>query len=519
MMLSFKTYSQPLLNSLPSASATIYLDFYGEYVNSTSWNGGTPFYCAPPGLTDSQITEIFNRVSEDYRPFNVTITTDSTVFLAAPIVQRTRIIVTSTNDWYQGVGGVAYTGSFIWGDDTPAFVFSSALDSITKDIAECCSHEAGHTLGLVHQSTFTDSCTLVTVYNDGVGTGEIGWAPIMGNSYGRNLTGWSNGPTPSGCSVDQDNLSIITTRNGFTYLPDDYSDDPNVNPTVIPLTNFQFSATSGIITTSTDKDAFKITLPAPGVLQLNASPYSVGPNGEGADLDVQVTLLDSSMQVVQVYNPADSLDVNIDTVVNAGNYYLVVQGAGNANTSNYGSLGSYKISGTLSPLIVLPIKQVLLSGEPNNGIDNLSWNIISEEPLQTLSLESSYNGSNFTTLTSLSVNATTFNYTPLISGNIFYRLKTTSVTGQLVYSNIISLNQTGNPDNLFTVSTLVSSEIRVAASQNYQYQLIDVSGRILQTGSDNAGVNNINVSNCPNGIYFLQILGNSQRTTQRIVKL
>ncbi len=518
MMMSFQSYSQVNLSSFPSAKATIFLDFDGETVAGTAWNGNGPLYCAPSGMTDDQITEIFKRVAEDYRPFNINITTDSTVFLAAPLNQRTRIIITPTNDWYQGVGGVAFTGSFIWGDDTPAFVFSNMLDYDTKDVAECCTHESGHTLGLVHQSTYNGSCTLLATYNEGVGAGQTGWAPIMGNSYYRNLTGWNNGPTPSGCTDNQDNLSTITSRNGFTYRSDDYSDNPAVNPAVISMVNTQFSI-GGIITTNTDKDAFKINLPNDGELKLTAAPFSVGPDNDGADLDVEVSLLDSDLNVVNVYNPEDRLDVSIDTTLMAGSYYLLVQGAGNANTTNYGSLGSYTVSGVFSPLTVLPIAKVLLTGEAKNGNHYLSWNIVSDQPLESLSLQSSVDGSIFTTLTSLGPGVTHFNYAPVINENIFYRLQTTSISGQTVYSNIISLKPVGKINNNFTISSLVSSEITMKASQNYQYLLADMSGRIIRSGSAQAGLTNINISNFPNGIYVMQIISNNQRTTQRIVKL
>jgi len=518
ILISFKSYSLPKLSSFPSAKATIFLDFDGQTVSGTSWNGGTTFYCLPAALTDDQITEIFNRVSEDYRPFNINITTDSTVFLAAPLIQRIRIIVTPTSDWYQGVGGVSFTGSFIWGDDTPGFVFSDRLGNSTKMIAECCTHESGHTVGLSHQAKYSGTCTLVSTYNDGDGLGETSWAPVMGNSYYRNLSGWNNGPTPSGCTADQDNLSIITSRNGFTYRPDDHSDDPNVNPTQINVSNAQFSA-DGIITTNTDKDAFKITLAQNGLLHVDAEPYSVGPDDEGADLDMQVTLLNSDKSVVKVYNPEDKLNAIIDTTLMAGDYYLVVNGSGNANTSNYGSLGSYRIAGVFSPLKVTPISQVLLSGESEKGKHNLSWSIISDEAIKNLSLESSFDGSMFTTLTKLAPADKSFSYAPLLSENIFYRLKVTSVTGQISYSNIVPLKAIEERSQAFKISTIVNSQITVDASQNYRYQLADMSGRIIRTGSADAGLTNININNSPDGIYIIQIICNSQRTTQRIVKL
>ena len=59
------------LNSYPTASATIFLDFDGQTVNSPYWNGGTPFVCTAAALTNAQMVRIFNQVSEDFRPFNL----------------------------------------------------------------------------------------------------------------------------------------------------------------------------------------------------------------------------------------------------------------------------------------------------------------------------------------------------------------------------------------------------------------------------------------------------------------
>src|SRR5258708_3050585 len=107
----------PILNSYPSAKAVVYLDFDGQYEDGTVWNGNGPIKGEAGELSVDMITEIFNRVSEDYRPFNLNITTDSNAFNSAPILQRIRIIFTSTSAWYCNcAGGVSYVGSFSWGD-------------------------------------------------------------------------------------------------------------------------------------------------------------------------------------------------------------------------------------------------------------------------------------------------------------------------------------------------------------------------------------------------------------------
>src|SRR5690348_4554380 len=90
----------PVLSSLPSAQYVIFLDFDGHTVNGTGWNYSGPIYCGASTLDNNQITTIFNRVSEDYRPFNVNITTDSTKYLAAAANKRMRVIETVSYEWY-----------------------------------------------------------------------------------------------------------------------------------------------------------------------------------------------------------------------------------------------------------------------------------------------------------------------------------------------------------------------------------------------------------------------------------
>ena len=82
--------------------------------------------------------------AEDFRPFNINITTDSAVYLAAPLNRRNRVIITPSSPWAPGVGGLAYLNSFSLNDDVPCFVFTDRLGTnMGKIIKKCCSHEAG----------------------------------------------------------------------------------------------------------------------------------------------------------------------------------------------------------------------------------------------------------------------------------------------------------------------------------------------------------------------------------------
>ena len=514
LLLSLKGLSIPKLNSLPGAVATVFLDFDGHYVNSTMWNSGQPINCAPSGMTDPQITEVFNRVSEDFRPFDINITTDSTVFLAAPLEKRIRVIITPTSGWSPGVGGVAYVGSFIWGDDTPAFVFCDQLGpNSPKMVGESCSHETGHTVGLSHQSKYGADCsTPIEQYNTGRGSGAIAWAPIMGNSYYRNMSNWNNGPTPYGCTNTQDNLSIIATQNGFGYRADDYGETLNSSAFALPSTNF---TANGIITTTNDKDAFKFTLTKNSSVHLTAIPFNVGGNYIGANLDIKLDLYNSSGTLIRSYDPAATMDVTVDTVLFTGTYYLLLSGTGNANISAYGSLGSYTISGSSG---TLPIHDVALTGTVAKSKHDLSWKITADEPIKTIIVEASGDGVNFKALTSITPSATKFSYSPYQNNTIYYRLKVTSVMDQTLYSNTIVLRGETIAEKAFFVSTLVQNDILVNASANYTYQLSDMNGRIINTGKGLKGINKINFSNQPDGMYIIQLFNNNEKQTERIIK-
>src|SRR5262245_62144664 len=77
----------PVLESLPAAKAVLYLDFQGGY--TPTW-GGVSY--ARPNLGKDQIREIWQRVSEDFLPFRINVTTDLRVFSRAPEGSRQRAI-------------------------------------------------------------------------------------------------------------------------------------------------------------------------------------------------------------------------------------------------------------------------------------------------------------------------------------------------------------------------------------------------------------------------------------------
>ncbi|HEX4875251.1 MAG TPA: DVUA0089 family protein, partial [Chitinophagaceae bacterium] len=416
-----RSYAQvPVMSSLPSASAVIFLDFDGHTVTGTSWNYSGPIVCGASGLATTQMTEIFNRVAEDYRPFNVNVTTDSTRFMAAPANRRMRVVFTVTWQWYGSAGGVAYVNSFTWGDDTPCFVFNSLLNNNTKNVAEAASHEAGHTLGLYHQSRYDANCAKVSDYHSGAGSGEIGWAPIMGVGYYQNLTLWNSGPNPYGCTNIQNDLTIITANNGFTFRNDDHTATFNT-ATNASFVNNQFIV-SGVVERNTDQDLFRFTIPTTGRFRLNAIPYNVGTGNSGSNLDLQVTLFNNAQTQLNVFNPGTLLSSVIDTTLNAGTYFLRVEGKGNIYAPNYASLGSYSLQGNLSVGGTLPLRRLELTGELYGDKHRLNWLIDADEQVVEQILEVATDGRNFSPVIQPGNGDRSFMYRPYVGTAAQYRL-------------------------------------------------------------------------------------------------
>jgi hypothetical protein len=506
----------PLLNSFPAAQATVFIDFDGHRVQGTPWNGligGAPIDAQPSAFSAAAITEIFNRVAEDYRIFNVNITTDSTIYWLAPLQQRVRIIVTPTYQWYPAsAGGVAFVGMFSWADESPAWVFSDPLGNSIKKVAEAVSHEAGHSLGLQHQSTWKSDCTINQPYYKGQGTGEISWAPIMGEAYAKNITTWHNGTSALGCSSYQDDISIIA---GYVGLRGDDHADAYSSATAITLNSIDFTA-SGIINTADDKDVFQFTINNPTTFRLNAIPENVGSGNSGADVDIRVSMLNSAGDTVGHYNPSDLLNAGVDSNINSGTYYLVVEGVGNINLGDYGSLGYFTLSGQLGN--ALPIHRLTLTGNINNSVHMLNWMFQADETIKVIETQYSTDGTHFIPLTQLPADSKTFSWKPVDNRIKYYRVRVITLADERsYYSNIVALREEGHTP-VKVISNMIADMIMVNTDQDYTYQLLDETGRLLQHGKLSTGANRVEVRNAQKGLLLLRVQGKSASFTYKLIK-
>ncbi len=179
------------LHSRPGSNRVIYLDFDGYVTTGTAWNtsfnigqiNSAPFSIdGDPNSFNQQeqdvIQYVWQRVAEDYAPFDVDVTTqdpgDDAILRSSSsdLQYGTRAVISPTNFVGSGTGGIAFVGSFnyIGTSFKPAFVFTGGFGNSEKNIAEGTSHEVGHNLGLDHDGTASSE------YYAGQGD----WAPIMG---------------------------------------------------------------------------------------------------------------------------------------------------------------------------------------------------------------------------------------------------------------------------------------------------------------------------------------------------
>lgn len=348
-----------LLHSRPGARRTIYLNFRGATLQGMAWNGSNASITALPydidGLPYSfsttelqRIQGIWQRVAEDFAPFDVNVTTEEPPADAllrssgSDQVFGTTVLITNNNGVYNcSCGGVAYLGVF---DDVgsyykPALVFYNQLGSGNeKYVAEAVSHEAGHNMGLQHDG-FSGGA-----YYSGHGIGATGWAPIMGVGYHRALVQWSRGEYAGATSAQDD--YVVMESNGLPIRLDDHGDTLG-GATVMSgssaggVTSY---AAQGVIERPTDVDQFAFAAAA-GTVTVQLAPAFRSPN-----LDALIELRDSAGTLLASANPTEALNASLSVNLPlAGTYYVAVRGTGKGDPlgtgyTAYGSLGNYLLS-------------------------------------------------------------------------------------------------------------------------------------------------------------------------------
>ncbi|MDA8745926.1 PEP-CTERM sorting domain-containing protein [Rubripirellula amarantea] len=335
-----------LLHSNPGADHVIYIDAdgYEDWLGYSIDGDATTFN----DEEREQLQRMWARVKEDFLPFDIDVTTElpdsdylSKSFFGNDQEWGIRVVI------YQGPGengGHATVGSFDSSSDTPAWADQKGVGTGNKNLGEVISHEVGHTLALRHDGR--ELGVNDEEYYRGHGSGDIGWAPIMGIGYSRPVTQWSKGDYASANRQEDDLAIIANSTNGFGYRPDDHGSTLATATVLTPISGIAIQD-DGIIERNTDKDVFKFTIGFNSPLSLTISPAEIGPN-----LDIQAILYNAQGSQVAISSPADELGASFDLDLGPGEYYLEIDGVGSTGDpvtgyDDYASLGYFSILGTM----------------------------------------------------------------------------------------------------------------------------------------------------------------------------
>lgn len=261
------------LESLPGNTENVlYLHFAG--VAGTGWDGRNHPQLNLDGVAGygvselKMIEEVWRRVSEDYAPFNVNVTTNANVWNAA--AKGVRCVIGGYNP---SAGGLSYVG--VYGPSKQDnYVYPFSLNLNAKSIAEAASHEIGHTFGLGH-----DGYEHNEYYT---GENSAGWAPIMGAGYHQPITQWSNGDYVNATNF-QDDVAIIASYVGFRsdQHGDSAGNATDLGDYYINVNLDEYNPYAGtyrvesVIETREDADVFSFTS--------YGGTYVVDVSGDGAD--------------------------------------------------------------------------------------------------------------------------------------------------------------------------------------------------------------------------------------------
>lgn len=439
------------LHSKPGASKVIYLDFDGHTTTGTAWNTwkngvmGASFYSPPYnydgitfGLSDIEkvvIQRIWQMVSVDFASFDVDVTTQEPPLEwliksdETDVNYGKRVVITRHGPFSNSTGGIAFIDSFNWNVDTPCFVYN--WDPLS--VSEAISHEVGHTLGLSHDGTFDGTTTVSYYFGTGSEEHPYGWAPIMGVGYYRRYTTWDNGVyyqsnnTGSAANFGKgaDDIAVITGYNGFSSEQDRETQDMFSAPSLNVVDGWVNHI--GKIQTAEDVDWFRIELTEPSDLDLRFDPdvyqTTVDDDGfwggsvrshsswlidgkyatnfvDGINLRLSVNLYDGS-GYHQTSNDSWFQPWLFRRGLPAGTYYISVEGVGAGDPtqptaalyggfSDYGSMGLYRVRGTIAPTgspASVPVVTLALANDTvtEDGNDNLIFtftrSVVTSEPL------------------------------------------------------------------------------------------------------------------------------------------
>jgi hypothetical protein len=195
-----------------------------------------------------------------------------------------------------------------------------------------------------------------------------------------------------------------------------------------------------------------------------------------------------------------------------------IDGKGNIYAPEYGSLGSYSLQVTYTDATLLPIRRLELRGRLEGDMHTLNWLIDADEHVMKQVIEVSTNGINFTPLDQPNSVLRTYSYHPLDTRPLLYRMHVTFDNLKEYYSNVIAIRQGKAVKPQLVGNTISGNNVAVNSPANYQYHIIDQSGRMLSKGTVEKGYSSVGLGSIQTGIYIIRFTDGEQQWSEKFIK-
>lgn len=198
-------------------------------------------------------------------------------------------------------------------------------------------------------------------------------------------------------------------------------------------------------------------------------------------------------------------------------WIIDISAGGMGNISNGWTL-------TINPTVPLPVDLSGLSATcmANEQIE-VSWITHNEENTKSFVIQSSSDGSFFNDDKEIKAAGNSnmeMKYSVLIPHKYeeqFVRLKSVDLNGQFDYSNVMEVNCSNDlpitvSPNPFTGSFYLNNP----GAEFVQYEVIDINGKVLQSGRTTSIKEKIDLAEAAKGMYYLKMIKNNQSTTLKL---
>ena len=162
---------------------------------------------------------------------------------------------------------------------------------------------------------------------------------------------------------------------------------------------------------------------------------------------------------------------------------------------------------------------------------NLTWQTASEQNNDYFSIEHSTDGTSFQEIATQAGNGTTelvqnysFLHREVANGLHYYRLKQVDFDGKFEYTNIVTAKISHTNDEVILTPNPTSNVILIQTKTPYQrsadFQILNMQGQVVLSSVLQAGATELelNISDFPVGIYYLQLFVDNDVMMKKIIK-